>query len=1031
MNTGRINYLLVFSWLMLCCLIQQALAADSRQVIQRSYDSSGNLIEVITQQIDSPPQIDNLTPTQFRQTQTTRLVAQGQGLLNAELSISPSQGISIQVLDSQDDELTFIITSTEQAALGEYQLRFTTLLGDSDVELTLLPALPSLALSPAPIVLAPNNQQTIQLALSSPDVFDQTIQLRVNNPDIARVEPAQVVIPAGQQQAAVTLSSLQLGQTSLTAQTDTLTLRQNIQVIVAPEVGFDQGTQLNGYGQQLGVSRLTPQNNDLRDLGPIISLLGVNKTAPEVVRERNNSLFSPIIQIAKGPIITQLAPEVLLHTPGIEQSMTITLSGQGLDNLTQVELAPLDSGLELGGLLVNGTGTEAMLPITLTGSVLSGEYRLTALAEGAPIPYLDPSQGRLVIAEPPRLTSISPVVVELTQVGELVIRGEHFQYLQSVTLEPAQGITLGIPQVNAEHTEIRVGFAVAVDAALGQRQVNVTTLAGQAQPQTLQANQLTVVNALPNLLSDFSAPSVGIRRQLVVAPVELATQAYTSALGVVSGPTVTRIQPQAIGQGSQSRLRLSGQGFNAETQVQITPDDDLMLGAVQLSEQGQRLTLELAVAADAELGARQVEVIQGDRNLPIAGSRLLLISRPQPQLLGLSPTLASRSSGQVVLSLSGEFLTPDSQLSIMPNQGLTLAVNEVAADGRSLSATLVIADEASAGDYVLQVTTAGGETSPTPSLTNRLRLVDEPLIQYPSFPAAQLGVVKLTPPSTPPVREQQHTSAVLGVSRDFVATETTATRNIFTDRIVVSRQPVATQITPQRLAVGRTLELVVAGSDLSEVVEVALDPAEDIQVLSIEQPANDQLRVELVIAEQATLGARRLRLLTESGQLDFIPASQDLIHLESATPPTVAFITPLLMFADSAFTLSIHGENLTHTSQVTLSPADGIVLADSFQVNPEGTELQIGVYLTPQASTGPRVVRLFSSAGDSGSQAQVTNTFTVLVPDLGQLSPTGVPNLAGGVFPDGISTLGPSLMGLTPRFNHLPSLLIQQARKKP
>ena len=155
--------------------------------------------------------------------------------------------------------------------------------------------------------------------------------------------------------------------------------------------------------------------------------------------------------------------------------------------------------------------------------------------------------------------------------GTLTISGFNLLSVNSVTLNPPDGISLGAPQVSLDGTQVSLTFAVAANAPSGPREV--------------------VVSAGGVRVAFFGAAA--------------------SRLYVATGaPSIDSLTPILAAQGSVVTLTVRGQNLQAASAVAAQPGDGLAFEpAPSVDSGGTQLVIRFTIAPSAPIGPRVIQVL--------------------------------------------------------------------------------------------------------------------------------------------------------------------------------------------------------------------------------------------------------------------------------------------------------------------------------------------------------------------------------------------------------------------------------------
>ena len=456
---------------------------------------------------------------------------------------------------------------------------------------------------------------------------------------------------------------------------------------------------------------------------------------PEPVA-RDYRAYSRPLGVVHGAIVTGLNPT----TGAVGTSFTLTVEGNGLTEGATIEFIPADGILMEGAPLASVDGHTLSVPLTITDDapIIERAIRVRT-ADGSPVPLSDPAVGKFrVTVPPPEIHSVSPLhLIADGNAASLTLRGVNFADLSEARILPTDGVTLGLPELNADATELTLPVTVAAGSAVGPRTVQLVTLGGASDATPTPANTVTVTDAPPTQFGPITGSLVGVIKELPAEPIATEYPAYAPHLGVVMTilpPSDTRdaqlhatrlgvtVGPVALGisidgalAGSGHLLAVSGHQLDGVSDVRIDPADGITTApALDIAVDGSSVTFAYDIAADAPAGLRRVQLLDaagepipyGD---PAAG-RFYVAAAP-PLILSIDPILAGH--GDVVsLLIRGEGLNGAQRVTATPAEGINVGpVPTINADGSELTVPLHVAPDAPLGPRVIQVHLPGGIAS--------------------------------------------------------------------------------------------------------------------------------------------------------------------------------------------------------------------------------------------------------------------------------------------------------------------------------
>jgi hypothetical protein len=266
---------------------------------------------------------------------------------------------------------------------------------------------------------------------------------------------------------------------SLTAQ-NTLTLSSTAGTNVSPVTSPPLGVVLQSNAPPPTI-----------DIGPFVSpALGVVLQDPNPPAAPTQTLFGANVGVTVGPVATRIAPIGFApNTTG-----TLTIQGLTLNGTTAVTVNP-STGVTLGTLTVAPDGTQVSVPITIATGAPATVREVRLQNASGRVPFADPAASRFTIGVGvPLFDSITPIVAVEGTTFTMTIRGSNFTGATAVTATPPDGIAISNTfAVNATGTQLDVQMAIAVDAPVGSRVIQVLVSGAASSATASPANTLNVV----------------------------------------------------------------------------------------------------------------------------------------------------------------------------------------------------------------------------------------------------------------------------------------------------------------------------------------------------------------------------------------------------------------------------------------------------------------------------------------------------------------------------------------------------------
>jgi len=442
----------ICQWILISFMLLFALdaAADARRITEYGYDNSGDINIVDTGTSDQPPLVTELLPSTVRIGQQHNVIANGAGLRKVQIDADAS-GLSISRTSSDSSQAIFTLNVGDQVTPGEHTLRFSTPLGFTTQAVTVYPPLPTITLNPAPIVLPfPSSPIELDIQLSSEDIIEHALNLTVDDPAVAELLITSTTIATGQTRPGTTIiiTGLQKGVTTLNISSQTLGNYSTRTFVTDPYMPAIGGH--TAFANPLGIilqQTVSPPPLPVR--GPFSTELGILKSQSDPVDEISiKPLLSQSLILAKGAVLFNVSHSALIADGSI---IEITITGVGLENVDNVEIAPPD-GITIGPLTVAPDGTRVSFTVEVDAGVDIGTRKIILTQQGNEILTTRLTAASITIAQGlPAIETIDPIVVSRLSNNALIVRGSHFQTARTLSITPADGITISSPlSVNAQ-----------------------------------------------------------------------------------------------------------------------------------------------------------------------------------------------------------------------------------------------------------------------------------------------------------------------------------------------------------------------------------------------------------------------------------------------------------------------------------------------------------------------------------------------------------------------------------------------------
>jgi hypothetical protein len=462
------------------------------------------------------------------------------------------------------------------------------------------------------------------------------------------------------------------------------------------------------------------------------------------------SIVSPEVSVVRGAAVTAIQP----LKASTDTTISLTIVGLGLDNVTAIKFEP-DQGITVSSPLIAGDGLSLTVDVTIASDAESGSRKLSVLTAGTNLFFINPEVSQFLILGPePQINYISPNFLLAGSVSTISVSGQSFDLVDYVRVEPAQGLTVSVPQINTEKTLVTVQLSVESDAQRGDRTLIVGSTAGESSAVPSAANQLDIVTVeefaingslvsplLGILKHDGSVGTTTLDLSLVSdllgifipeQPVVNTEAQYSQPLSVVKGAYIHNISPKALEAGTTSPLTISGVGLQDVTAIELSPVEGLsQQSLLSINAEATEVDVDITVAADAEKTVRRIVVHQngnGNNALPYvkAESSIIVIAGGLPVMESISPVLQVANS-HFELLVRGQGMQEVTAVFAYDSNGvleslISFGTPVVNIEATELRVTVVVERLVSAGEKAIVLTVPIGRTSTVATPVNALTI---------------------------------------------------------------------------------------------------------------------------------------------------------------------------------------------------------------------------------------------------------------------------------------------------------------------
>ncbi|MCW5631783.1 MAG: hypothetical protein KIT17_00450 [Rubrivivax sp.] len=359
------------------------------RVTEYVYDAVGNILEVRVGVAASPPTVSAIAPAAVRRGASVAVTLDGANLGAVELRTSSPQ-LRISGVSGTPARITFTLAVSATAPLGPASVVVRNSLGQAAASIDVRPALPSFAVSPSLLAVAPGAAaRSIDVTLEHADIVDHVLAASSDQPAIAGVTPASVLIAAGQTQASFQVSGLTVGQ-SVVRLTSASLNPVSVPVFVAappsgPVAAFAPVVRVRLADEVVRPPTVLP------DLASAVVGLRFGESTPQPPA-RIPDLASALLGVALGTIASELSPALGARGQGI----TLVVKGRELGGITSVAMVPA-SGITVGALTIAPDGTEVRVPLAIAADAPLGARRVELRAGALPVQFASPVSDQFVV----------------------------------------------------------------------------------------------------------------------------------------------------------------------------------------------------------------------------------------------------------------------------------------------------------------------------------------------------------------------------------------------------------------------------------------------------------------------------------------------------------------------------------------------------------------------------------------------------------------------------------------------------------
>ena len=465
-----------------------------------------------------------------------------------------------------------------------------------------------------------------------------------------------------------------------------------------------------------------------------------------------------------------------------------------------------------------------------------------------------------------------------------------------------------------------------------------------------------------------------------------AANVVTIATGgpvIVPPPQIVTLNPNAgVAGQAATAFTISGQNLDSVTGIEFFPPTGVT--ATMLSATSTLVTGQLAIAADAATGNRQVAVIS-----PVGRSNKLpfAITVPGPRITSLNPN--SGQTGQTIsLTIAGDNLGGVTAIQFTPPTGIT--IGNLAASSNMVSAQVTIASDAQAGSRSVQVNSSLGLSNTLSFTVQQAPPQIVSVIPDTASPGQVISNFTITGQNLAGVTAITFSPSTGITVGAIVATATTVTApltvasnaptgmrsvsvvspaglsNSLTFTVAAAAPQIAS-LSPDSGTPGQVISaFTITGQNLADVTAINFSPSSGITVTGLTATATS-VTAQVTLAANAAAGARSVSVTSPAG------TSNTLTFTVQSAAPQINSLSP--NSGNQGQTIqpfTIAGQNLSGVTAINFSPSTGIAVSG---ISTTANSVSAHLAIASDAATGARSVTVTSPAGASNAL-----TFTVNKP---------------------------------------------------
>jgi hypothetical protein len=386
------------------------LKAAQERIVEYEYDNAGNIVRIITQEQINPPVLSPLTPAFINAGQTRTFTTTGSNLLGIDVT-TEVPGLSIAAISSTASQVSFQLTATSQAPIGNAIIRFTTTLGEVQQTIFVAELGPGLTTDPSPITAdLSGTPNSVSLIFTNPRPETETYTIATADTGTATVGATSFTVLAGARQASISITGISEGTTSLQITLAEKFYSYSFPVYVNKSYAellsdFPDMQRRNLFAEPVGVviqenNPFLPNTVNTGRVGvqvdsnaayfsnPVGVLYGaritgllLSNSVGVLISSRISYAHTTAVGSIYGPVLDSILPASAVSSTTVD----FIADGLNLNEIQTVSVVPADD-VTIGVISANPQGTQLTVPISIDPGASIGPRELVMQDSNGPVP---------------------------------------------------------------------------------------------------------------------------------------------------------------------------------------------------------------------------------------------------------------------------------------------------------------------------------------------------------------------------------------------------------------------------------------------------------------------------------------------------------------------------------------------------------------------------------------------------------------------------------------------------------------------